>query len=155
MVPVTYARLVRCPVGQRLVQKLLAAIARAVPALQAGVSITVVGLARMRSINRRSRGLDRPTDVLSFAWSEGQSVPGATRELGELYLCYPYLIRQARRWGVPVKEEFARSLIHGLLHLGGFNHQAARPAARMFRLQEQLVGRVLHDFPPVKRAGKG
>lgn len=111
---------------------------RQVPTIAGQLHVGLVGERRMRTLNRRHRGLDRPTDVLSFAWQEGRE-PSSVRTLGELYLCPPYLADQARRFKVPVKEEFARMLFHGLLHLVGHDHVAERQADRMFKLQDQLV----------------
>lgn len=112
--------------------------------VRGAVEISLVGEATMRSLNKRHRGLDQPTDVLSFAWQEYQRLP--TASLGELYVCYPYIIKQAKRFNVREREEFVRSLVHGLLHLAGFNHEKKKEAGRMFSRQERLVRRLITDF---------
>lgn len=71
---------------------------------------------RMRSLNRRYRGKDRPTDVLAFP-AEGEGL------LGDVVISVPYASRQARRRGEPAAREIDRLLVHGLLHLCGYDHE--------------------------------
>lgn len=96
------------------------------------VAVHLIGDARMRTLNHRHRGIDRPTDVLSFPIRE-------KNDLGDIFLSIPFLVRQAKRFGVPFEEELRRMLIHGLLHLVGFDHETKIQARRMFRLQESLL----------------
>ncbi len=107
------------------------------------VSIHCIGDTKMRTLNRVYRGLDRPTDVLSFAAGEGLSVGADSEEVGDIFLAIPYLIRQAKRVGVSPKEECARMLIHGILHALGYDHGKKKDAAVMFSLQESLVKKVI------------
>ena len=97
----------------------------------------------MRAMNRQTRGIDRPTDVLSFNPAEAPVAwprfPGAADDLGDLFLCVPYIRRQARRFGVPYREEFLRMLVHGVLHLLGYDHTTKKDAQRMFAVQEATV----------------
>lgn len=106
---------------------------------EAGVHI--VGEAQMRSINRKSRGVDRSTDVLSFSLLEGgDTVPGVrNRDIGDIFLCMPYINRQARRFGVSAREEGVRMLIHGMLHAIGYDHRMPKEAQKMFARQEYFV----------------
>jgi probable rRNA maturation factor len=118
----------------------VAAIVRAALAAarrpSARVGVHFVGERRMRTLNRASRGVDRPTDVLSFPLQSAD-------DWGDIFLCVPYLQRQAGRFGVPYAEEAARMLIHGILHLSGHDHDTKRRAATMFALQERVLRDVL------------
>ena len=104
------------------------------------VSIHFVGDRRMRRLNRLYRGLDRPTDVLSFAVKEGpRLVHSDTDDWGDIFLDVPYIQRQARRLHISYREECLRMLIHGILHSAGYDHVKGTDAAMMFALQESLL----------------
>jgi probable rRNA maturation factor len=116
------------------IKKVVAAALRQVKSPRASVAVHLVGETRMRTLNRTGRGIDRPTDVLSFPTGERD-------DWGDIFLCVPYLRRQAKRFGVSFEEEFCRMLIHGVLHLSGLDHDAPQPAKRMFGMQEAIVSR--------------
>ena len=103
------------------------------------ISIAFVTGAAMRRLNRTRRGIDRTTDVLSFflGAAEGDAVNG------EVVLCYPYLKAQAQRVGVSVREEVIRMLVHGILHLAGYDHETKKDAGVMFPIQERMVAEFL------------
>jgi probable rRNA maturation factor len=71
---------------------------------------------RMRTLNRVYRRKDRTTDVLAFPAGGGEL-------LGDIVISVPYASRQARRRGEPVSREIERLLVHGLLHLSGYDHE--------------------------------
>jgi len=80
------------------------------------VSVLFCGDRRMRTLNRRYRLKDRSTDVLAF--------PGGGGELlGDIVISVPYAFRQARRRCEPAAREMDRLLVHGLLHLSGYDHE--------------------------------
>lgn len=118
-------------------KKIVRFAARREKKIRGRIDVTVVGDAAIRSLNRRYRGKDQVTDVLSFAWGEDKKMP--SRYLGQIYLSYPQIKRQARVFQAPVAEEFARMLVHGLLHLVGYDHVRRAEAERMFSLQEKIV----------------
>ena len=101
------------------------------------VRVHLVGPERMKALNRQYRGKDTPTDVLSFPLQEGDIID--PEDWGDVFLCPQYIRRQAKRFRVPFREESTRSLVHGLLHLSGHDHETKQDAARMFRLQERIV----------------
>lgn len=94
--------------------------------------IVFVGPLRMRQLNAQYRGINRPTDVLSFEGDEKKYV-------GEVVVCRSYIRNQARENGVPYAEELTRMTVHGLLHLLGYDHERARDAREMFARQERYV----------------
>lgn len=112
--------------------------ARLVKKIKGRIEVIVAGDAAVRNLNRRYRGINKTTDVLSFAWGEDKTMPGGAY-LGQIYLSYPRIRRQARAFKAPVAEEFARMLIHGLLHIAGYDHVRAAAAKRMFALQEKII----------------
>lgn len=115
----------------RAVEEVLAAERR-----RAVVSVTFVGRERMRALNARWTGTRRPTDVLAFA------LPGPGRRLaGDVYICSWYAAREARARRLPVREELLRLVVHGTLHVLGWDHPAGedRTDSPMWRRQERYV----------------
>jgi probable rRNA maturation factor len=109
------------------------------------VSLTFVSEPRMQEINRTQRGKDRPTDVLSFATTQEVrlSTPRSlSTDLGDIFLCTVYARREAKRRGIEVREEVLRLLVHGILHLQGYDHATVEEEAEMFSLQERLLERI-------------
>ncbi len=106
--------------GAVRVRRLLSAAARAARAQGSGVSVLFCADARMRALNRRWRGKDKSTDVLAFPTNG----TGAGRGfLGDIVISVPYAAREARRRREPAAREVDRLLVHGLLHLMGYDHE--------------------------------
>ncbi|MBI3543197.1 MAG: rRNA maturation RNase YbeY [Deltaproteobacteria bacterium] len=102
------------------------------------LSVSCVGAAAMKRLNRRYRAKNRPTDVLSFE-NRGPA-PRGIAFLGDLVLCLDVTRRQARAEGHGVRDEAVVLLAHGLLHLLGFDHErSAREDARMAAAEEKLL----------------
>jgi probable rRNA maturation factor len=98
------------------VRRLIAEAARATRSRPREVSVYFCGDRRMRALNRRYRHTDRPTDVLSFPACGGGL-------LGDIVISVPYATRQARRRRQPASAELDRLLLHGYLHLLGYDHE--------------------------------
>lgn len=107
---------------------------------QGNVSVHRVGETRIRSLNRDYRGKDKVTDVLSFGVEDDGL--GEDHDWGDLFLCEAKIKRQAKQFGVTFQEEFLRMLIHGTLHLFGYDHEKKKDADIMFPLQEKLLREV-------------
>ena len=91
-----------------------------------------VGERAIQQLNSLWMGEDAPTDVLSFPL--GAAPPGVPEQavpIGEIVVCVPVCERSARARNVGLSDEFARMLIHGTLHVLGYDHANARQAARM------------------------
>jgi probable rRNA maturation factor len=99
------------------------------------LSVVFVGPRAMRSLNRNYRGRDYATDVLSFTYNEDE-VEGKPF-LGEVILAPAVAAERARRFGTNVESEMRRLLVHGILHLLGYDHEADR--GEMIRLQARLM----------------
>lgn len=93
----------------------------------------------MRRLNRQYRGLDKTTDVLSFPLSEtGLTKPGDA--LGDIVISIPRAAAQAEAYGVSFNNELLRLLLHGLLHLVGYDHEKnAYQKQRMQRKEKELI----------------
>jgi probable rRNA maturation factor len=102
----------------------------------AELSILVTGDVGIRRLNRRWRGKDRPTDVLSFPLSDP---PGLGTLLGDVVISLDTAARRAGEDARAVQRELDRYLAHGLLHLLGFDHERQADAAVMAAREEQLV----------------
>jgi rRNA maturation RNase YbeY len=98
----------------------------------------------MRSLNRRYRGLDRTTDVLSFSLREGKFSYIQPALLGDIVIAVPVAVRQAREQGHSLHREIERLLVHGLLHLLGYDHERDGKEAERMRRKEQRLLRVLN-----------
>jgi probable rRNA maturation factor len=105
---------------------------------QGELGIRVVGSRESRALNARWRGRDRPTNVLSF--------PAAAslrpRQLGDLVVCAPVVAREAREQGKALAAHWAHMIVHGTLHLLGFDHVRAADARRMEGRERALLARL-------------
>lgn len=99
------------------------------------VSLAIVGNKTIKSLNKTYRGRNTVTDVLSF-------VDGEDDFLGEIIICYPQIKKQASEQRHSIRMEFAIVLVHGLLHLLGYDHSIKKDAKKMFALQKSLVQKV-------------
>lgn len=85
----------------------------------------------IQQLNARYRGLDKPTDVLSFAQEDGEDEEPGPRVLGDIVISVPTAERQAKRAGWPVESEVTLLAIHGLLHLLGYDDETDAGAREM------------------------
>ena len=133
--------LIREIVVRRVIQQLLNLIGEG----ESEVSIEFVGDVRMRRLNRLYRKKDRTTDVLAFASREAGGPPSPM--LGDVVVSVPKAMRQAESLGHSISEELARLLIHGILHLVGYDHERSGQEARRMRRKEQALLATLKPFP--------
>jgi probable rRNA maturation factor len=110
---------------------------------------------RIRVINREYRNKDKATDVLSFPQFQASEIRGVRKVagvtgpyLGDLVISTDTTRRQADRFGVSVKEELVRLVVHGILHLCGYDHEKvpAREAQAMRRRERQLRASILQGL---------
>jgi probable rRNA maturation factor len=103
-------------------------------------SIIFVGDEEIHEINRDYRGVDRITDVISFAFEDdGEKLYNNIRVLGDIYICIPQMKRQAVDYGHSEKRELSFLTVHGLLHLLGYDHMKEEDEKVMFGLQEMIL----------------
>lgn len=137
MLEIIFSNETKRKVTKSVVEKISLLTSRYEKKVSGEVEITLVGDKKIKSLNSKYRGKNKVTDVLSFSWREDGEMPG--KFLGQIYICYPQIIRQAKDYKIAVKEEFARMLVHGLLHLVGYDHVKPGDARKMFKLQEKIV----------------
>jgi probable rRNA maturation factor len=124
---------VRIPLARERVAEIARRALRAERVRDAMVSIAFVTRAAIARLNKRYLGHSGPTDVISFVFGEPL--------VGDIYVCADVARQNARAYGVSVREELARLVIHGVLHVTGHDHPegAERNASAMWRRQERLV----------------
>lgn len=114
------------------------------------VSVSVVTDARMRELNCEWRGQDRVTDVLSLECERPDDpdlAPGEPCELGDIVLAPAYIANQAQGFGTTPADETRLLLIHGLLHLLGYDHLDDEEAQEMEAREDELLDLVRTDAP--------
>jgi probable rRNA maturation factor len=110
--------------------------ARAAQEMPLAVTVRFVGAAEGRALNRDFRGKDYATNVLSFVYAEQ---PAAA---GDLVVCLPVALREAKEQCKPAKTHLAHLIVHGLLHLQGYDHETgARDAERMEARERAILAR--------------
>ncbi len=102
------------------------------------MSVLVTGDDGIRDLNRRFRKIDRPTDVLSFEMED-------ERLLGDIVISVETAARQARDFKVSLEEELGRLVVHGVLHLLGYDHVKGGAQARKMRAKEEELMKMLRE----------
>jgi probable rRNA maturation factor len=112
------------------------------------ISLLITDQERMRQLNLEYRGLDRPTDVLSFSMSEAKEgeepqpfigPPDGCLHLGEVIVSYPQAVLQAQDQKHSIGQEMAVLITHGVLHILGYDHATPEEEAVMFRRQREIL----------------
>jgi rRNA maturation RNase YbeY len=117
------------------------------------IDLVIIGEKRMRSMNHKWRGKDKATDVLSFESASGRTKerspkngfkfifpPDGIVRLGQIFICASVAARQAKEDGHSFDKEMVVLLVHGILHLAGYDHEkSASEARKMFSLQEKII----------------
>jgi probable rRNA maturation factor len=114
------------------------------------VACVITDSATVHKLNKQYRGIDRATDVLSFAFAEKRdkasvdfpSLPGAGVNLGEIIISYPQASQQATEHGNTVDQEMILLIAHGTLHLLGYDHENAADARKMRSRERVIIKRV-------------
>ena len=121
------------------------------------VSLLIADDDTVQDLNRRYRGLDEVTDVLAFSpVHAGSDAPvveeapfvrgdGGAESLGDVLISYPQAERQAQERGLPLRRELALLVVHGLLHLLGYDHDDLEGERRMWARQDAILARVLRE----------
>jgi probable rRNA maturation factor len=117
-----------------------AALGRAARGRELGVC--VVGASESARLNARYRGRDKPTNVLSFPAAPLPQPGGGALPLGELVICPRVLRAEARAQAKPLKAHWAHLIVHGALHLIGYDHEQDADARRMERREIAVLRRL-------------
>jgi probable rRNA maturation factor len=109
------------------------------------LALKLVSQPQMQALNRRYRGKDQPTNVLAFP---AMAAPGANPQpLGDVVICPAVLRREARVQGKTLQAHWAHLVVHGALHLAGFDHEVASEARRMERREIAVLRSLGFDNP--------
>jgi probable rRNA maturation factor len=110
---------------------------------QSELSLMLVDNRKIKELNSRYRSKNEPTDVLSF--SPGEGLPGGVRLLGDVVISLEQAEKQAARRKKTLEEEVESLLIHGILHLLGYDHERSRSEARVMRGMERKIREGIKD----------
>jgi probable rRNA maturation factor len=130
---------------------LSASVSKAVGKASPSLCVRVVNAAESRRLNRQWRNKDKPTNVLSFPCYESGvdsvAAPARAPWLGDIAICAPVVAREAREQGKPLNAHWAHMVMHGVLHLLGYDHVRERDAVKMEALETKLLARLGFDNP--------
>jgi probable rRNA maturation factor len=118
------------------------AIAQALAALKsrpdAELAVLLTDDAAVQRLNATWRGLDKPTNVLSFPAAAAPDSP----HLGDIAIAFETTVREARDEGKPLADHLAHLVVHGFLHLGGYDHESDAEAETMEQLERDILARL-------------
>ncbi len=99
--------------------------------LEIDISLVLVGEAKIRELNKKYRHKDKVTDVLSF------------EDLNEIFICLPQAKKQSQLLKTPLKTELTRLLVHGIVHLKGYDHEKSeKEAGKIRKLEDKILNLV-------------
>jgi probable rRNA maturation factor len=108
----------------------------------AQITLRIVDELESQTLNRDYRGIDRPTNVLAFSYDPA---PGSDALIGDLVICAPVVAREAAEQEKPLEAHWAHVIVHGTLHLLGYDHQNDDEAREMESLEVKILAEL--GFP--------
>ncbi|OGY30192.1 MAG: rRNA maturation RNase YbeY [Candidatus Woykebacteria bacterium RIFCSPHIGHO2_12_FULL_45_10] len=124
---------------------------------EATLTISIIGDRKMRALNKEYRGIDSPTDVLAFPYAFGEgkvkfvdSDDPNVLNLGDIVISYPQLLARAAKEDTLVDEMAAFLVIHGVLHLLGYDHEKDNDAAKMEPLEDKILSNLYPALEVIK-----
>lgn len=130
------------PSRRRLRSFALAALER-----PAQLTLRLVDKTEGRRLNRDYRGIDKPTNVLSFGYQNGSPGAAGSPLAGDIVLCAPVVAAEAREQGKQLEAHYAHLIVHGVLHLQGYDHERAGEAAAMEARETEIVMQLGYPDP--------
>lgn len=133
MLKIEINKQIRCRLPRLLITKTLNLVSKIIKIKRKkNISLAIVSASVMKSLNNKYRRKNYPTDVLSFENFDGGS------EIGEIIICWPIVKKQAKIQGHSTNKEFIILLIHGILHLFGYDHVRIKNAKVMEAIERKL-----------------
>jgi probable rRNA maturation factor len=131
----------RKPISSRRTRDIVLVTLKAERVSDALISVAFVGSEMMSQLNEQFLSRDGPTDVITFGLSRSG---GKMPVIGDIYICPPVAERNARNLGISTREELARLLVHGTLHVLGYDHPEGEDRTRspMWKRQEKILDSV-------------
>jgi probable rRNA maturation factor len=124
--------------GEEIERAALVSMQHAAPDSDFDITIKITDDTAIQDLNNSFRGIDQPTDVLSFEAGELDPETGRTY-LGDIIISCQQAERQARAGGHDVMDEIQLLVIHGLLHLLGYDHDTGKKKSRMWKAQKEIL----------------
>jgi probable rRNA maturation factor len=141
------------PDSEKILRRAIGETATGLPTKSAELAILLTDNSRIRALNRVWRGIDKPTNVLSFPAKEtrGNGLPVL---LGDIVIAYETVAQEAAAQGKPLLHHLAHLAVHGFLHLRGYDHIAEEEADTMEGLERAVLARLDVPDPYVVRDSK-
>lgn len=115
-------------------------------AKQVEVTLRFVDSDEGQTLNRDYRGKDYATNVLTFSYDDGPAIAGMPL-MGDLVFCHPVVVREAAEQGISLEAHYAHLVVHGALHLQGFDHEQDDEANAMEQLETRLLAELGFSDP--------
>lgn len=128
-------------ISQKEIESIVKTVLNFLKKKNSEVSVHLIGDKKIKKINADYRAKDKVTDVLAFAMQEGKQMD--EKDLGDIFISIPQVKRQAKEQKILYREELVRILVHGVLHLNGFDHMNEKDKKEMFGLQEKMVKKLV------------
>jgi len=132
------------PQAAAIVKKAVKAAAEAASTPRAELAIVLTDDSAIRALNREWRGLDAPTNVLSFP-AQAPRGRDAPRHIGDIVIAYQTTAREAKAEEKPFRDHLSHLAVHGFLHLLGYDHETRKDASAMERFEVRILRRL--DVP--------
>ena len=136
----------RLPFNRRSVNQIISGSAKILKVRQNfEITILLVGNKKIKALNKKFRKINKVTDVLSFGLQEDKSLvlpPEEKKYLGDIVICYPQIKKQAKKFSSSLREEFTLILIHGFLHLLGFEDETKAGNVKMQKSQAKILAQI-------------
>jgi probable rRNA maturation factor len=129
------SRLANIPSDRLLRKWVNAALVGIKPANGSEITLRIVNMVEGRDLNSAFRGKDYPTNILTFVYHEKKS----PILLGDLVICAQVVAQEAKDQHKTLADHYAHLCVHGVLHLGGFDHESSRDAKRMESLEVNIL----------------
>jgi len=148
------SNLTEVEVNQETIKEIITQVLKEEKRKKEGLSVAFIGAVRMRKLNKKYRNKNRTTDVLAFPENEVEfgkfQIKGLkrTKTLGEIVVCLRQVKKNSHRLKTPFEEEIARVLIHGTLHLLGYDHEkGSQEAIKMKEKEEKYLNKIKTIIP--------
>ncbi len=137
------------PIDESFIKKIAKIVLKEEEKEKSNLSIAFIGQGRIRALNKKYRRKNRVTDVLAFPEPKAllekfkTELPQKIQRLGEIVICFREVKKNAKRFKSTFKEELARVLIHGILHLLRYDHEKSeREAKKMSEKEEYYLSKI-------------
>jgi probable rRNA maturation factor len=120
---------------------------------EGGIAVLVDGDERIRALNRLWRGIDKPTNVLSFSYPDAPA--GAPQHVGDIAISYQTAAAEAAAEGKTFAHHMQHLAVHGFLHVLGYDHESDEDAEAMERLERTILARLGVPDPYIARDAEG